>query len=403
MGVPNIALRRQKAPNQSWEDARFQDLVTKAMKGNSQALCTLCEEVSKGVYFRIVHLLGTSDDAEDVLQEVMLRVCEKIADLRNPQAFVGWLGTITANEARQQIRKNAGLGIVLDIDDYLEYIMEDNRDFLPQMYTEREEYSRIILEILDTLPRRQREAIFLYYYDGLGVVEVAAAMGITAGGVSQYLALAREKIKAALESKRCEDGWQVSNMTVVPFGAVLKNVLQQETEKATFDPDIFERINAKCEAFILKKPAIPKARGSIQKVLAGGISAVVATAGIVFGINSIPPTLQPENPVETVQASGTGRIAFHGGIDSDEGQAYRNPTKAVPLAASNNGEIEVIDWQITVIYDDEILFSGEGGTPDSALVQLLNSSADGKYMITFTLKDEAGVVYKMFRNFLVET
>jgi hypothetical protein len=177
--------------------------------------------------------------------------------------------------------------------------------------------------------------------------------------------------------------------------------LRREAENVDLDPAVFERISAKLKPPTQATPIKAPASGT-WKFIAGGISAVVAAAGIAFGIHSALPSPQPD-PIETIQASGRGTVTFYGGIGGDEGQAYRNPIKAILLAGSDNGEITIIGWQITAVGSDEVLYSAEGSVPDETLTKLLEHGADGEYILTFRVVDEAGVVYKMFRNFLVET
>ena len=59
-----------------------------------------------------------------------------------------------------------------------------------------------MMEIIATLPSRQREAIILHYYGGLSVTEVAAAMSIPHQSVSLYLKLARKKMREELLRRR---------------------------------------------------------------------------------------------------------------------------------------------------------------------------------------------------------
>jgi RNA polymerase sigma-70 factor (ECF subfamily) len=55
-----------------------------------------------------------------------------------------------------------------------------------------------IIDVLMELPTRQRAAIYLHYWEGLSVDEVAAAMAVGPGTVKRYLHLGREKLKGVL-------------------------------------------------------------------------------------------------------------------------------------------------------------------------------------------------------------
>ena len=62
-------------------------LVERSIEGDSDALSVLCEKISKGVMYRVSYGLENREDAEDVTQEVLIDVCEKIYELREPRAF----------------------------------------------------------------------------------------------------------------------------------------------------------------------------------------------------------------------------------------------------------------------------------------------------------------------------
>jgi len=187
--------------NRQSEDARlaFEQLVERATQGDQDALCNLCEKIAKSVLFQVTHFLGGGQDGvEDVSQEVLVRVCENIGDLRSAKAFKVWLSRIIINEKNRYLAKNAKRTEVLNIEDYLENITEDNGEFLPQECAESAELRRAVMDIIDGLSMRQREAILLYYYEGLSVTQIAEAMEVTVQSASKHLILAREKLRRAL-------------------------------------------------------------------------------------------------------------------------------------------------------------------------------------------------------------
>jgi len=179
----------------------LETLVRKAVRGEKAALSELCEQIAKSVLFRTTHILGNPTDGEDLAQEVLIRVCERIRDLREPKAFKVWLGKIISNESNRYLAKNAKVGAASNIDDYLETIVEEREYFIPQDCVENAESRNAVMDMISSLSMRQREAVMLHYYDCLSVTEVAEAMNVTKQSVSEYLAVSREKLKRELESK----------------------------------------------------------------------------------------------------------------------------------------------------------------------------------------------------------
>ena len=111
-----------------------------------------------------------------------------------------WLSKIIVNESRRYIAARAKQGTVLDIDDYLDDIVENDIEFLPSEYVEDKSVRHAIMEVVSRLPSRQREAIILHYYDELKVTEVAQVMGIPHQSASRYLSLARQKLMIELNN-----------------------------------------------------------------------------------------------------------------------------------------------------------------------------------------------------------
>lgn len=123
-------------------------------------------------------LVGPSE-GEDVVMAVVGRTLRRVrlSELDNPK---GYLLKAVLNEARGRGRRppTAELGDTLT----------EGAD--PGMAE--------IIDVLMALPTRQRAAIYLHYWEGLSVSEVAAAMEVGPGTVKRYLHLGRKKLKGVL-------------------------------------------------------------------------------------------------------------------------------------------------------------------------------------------------------------
>ena len=210
------------------KDQQLEALVEKASKGDKDALCELCESIAKGVLFKVTYILGgRPSSVEDVSQEVLIRVCENIENLRSPKAFKAWLGRIIINEKNRYLSKNIRQAEVLDIDDYLEEPSEESEDFIPQEYVENRELRGRVMQAIKKLPMRQRETIILHYYDGFSVTEVARILDVTTQSVSKNLGIAREKLKKELGAQMQPGGYL--GAAALPIGVALGELLQRES------------------------------------------------------------------------------------------------------------------------------------------------------------------------------
>jgi len=183
------------------ENKILEEIVINAVKGDPEALHDLCEKITKSVLFRTKYILNNPMDAEDVSQNVLIRVCENIHTLRQPKAFRGWLGRIVTNEVRTHMSRSKSEHTAENIDDYAESLADESEEQLPQYNVEVKEFGQDVMDVLSNLPTRQREAMILYYYDQLSVVEIAKIMEIPHQSVSRYLTLARVECGKRLSQK----------------------------------------------------------------------------------------------------------------------------------------------------------------------------------------------------------
>jgi RNA polymerase sigma-70 factor (ECF subfamily) len=124
-------------------------------------------------------LVGPSE-AEDVVMTAAGRAIRRVSlsQLENPR---GYLMKGVLNEARGRGRRRRPLRL-------------DHQDVAIEMDQGMAE----ILDVLLTLPIRQRAAVYLYYWDRAPISDIAETMGIGAGTVKRYLHLARNKLKGVL-------------------------------------------------------------------------------------------------------------------------------------------------------------------------------------------------------------
>lgn len=125
------------------------------------------------------------DDADDVVQETYLRARDRIGQLRNPDAFEAWLVRIALNQARSVVRRRSRHQQPLgEID--------------PPSPARGRDVA--LLELVDSLPLRERMAVVLYYGYGYGLAEVAALMGISHINARTVLFRARRRLRKAWEA-----------------------------------------------------------------------------------------------------------------------------------------------------------------------------------------------------------
>ena len=408
----NVEFKTSEAAKREKEDKKIEELAIMAIGGDTDALCQLCEAIAKNVLFRTKYILKNETDAEDVAQEVLIRVCENIRSLRLPKAFKAWLGGIIVNEANRHIAKAMKEGVTSDIQDYIESFEDDREHIKPQRYVESVEVSVALMELLRNLPLRQREAVMLHYYDELSVVEVAEAMGITKQNASKYIGLAREKMKKHIES--APHSSKLGAMAAVPIGVLMADAMCAEA--AIFVPANAAWVGgalAQCQIATLStaggtaqyiaaegaKELLKEGGKSAIKIVAGSVAAACVAGAVLLGV--VVGGTPNETSAAAIEQHIEGTILFSG--DSAAEHSHVNPRHATPQIENAFGEVTIIYWWIEEITGGSVLYSGDNHhSADDVLNDMIAKGDYGEYKIFFRTQDEIGSIFVLGSNFFVE-
>ncbi len=155
---------------ESWDE---EELVRAATRGSRTAFGELYTR-----YARVVHgiLLARVPygDAEDLVQDVFVTAIRKIATLREPKAFPGWLGAIARHSASEFHRSAFHQAAAHS---------EATREATREKTTEPETNALTVLQMIQALPDAYRETLVLRFVEGLTGPEIAQRTGLTADSV----------------------------------------------------------------------------------------------------------------------------------------------------------------------------------------------------------------------------
>ena len=184
------------APCTGTPATRDAQLVAAGVSGDHEAFATLAERHRHRAGAVVLAMLGDPDEAEDVVQEALLRAYTDLRRLRDPNRFGGWLCGIAVNLAKMQLRRRNGL---LSLEEFADRL--DVRETLaasPEHELEGAELLLVIRRALATLPAGQRDVLLMHYSDGLSCAEIGAHVGRSTGAVRVRLYRARRRLRAEL-------------------------------------------------------------------------------------------------------------------------------------------------------------------------------------------------------------
>jgi RNA polymerase sigma-70 factor (ECF subfamily) len=150
---------------------------------------------SAKLYGIIIGILGRRDVADDVLQEVYIRVWQRAAEFDPTIASpITWLATIARNRALDEIRQKA----MRSLDDCPEVFHLPNRDN-PLADYEQDEARRRLQACLDLLGSEKKHVLLQAYYYGMTREEIASRIGRPASTVKTWLRRSLAELKGYLE------------------------------------------------------------------------------------------------------------------------------------------------------------------------------------------------------------
>jgi len=159
------------------------------------------------------HVVGNAEEAEDLAQEVFLRVYRARKKYRPRSKFSTWLFTIANNLALNALRRRQRKPAVpLDARDSgplgprpAEQLVKDKAGS-PSTRLQNAELVALIRQALDGLNERQRMAVLLNKYEEMNYLEIAEVMGLSTQAVKSLLSRARTNLRQLLEPYIYMDG-----------------------------------------------------------------------------------------------------------------------------------------------------------------------------------------------------
>lgn len=169
--------------------------VAKACKGDLAARAELYRQYSKAMYNVCIRMTGNQDDAADVLQDAFVQAFDHLAQLKQPEAFAGWLKQIVVNQCIRFCKQHTAWSLLSDAD--ANTLAEEETTWWTNVPLS------LIHEQIKSLPAGCRQVFVLFALENFGHREIAESLGISEStSKSQYQRarkLLRERIAKQME------------------------------------------------------------------------------------------------------------------------------------------------------------------------------------------------------------
>jgi len=176
-------------------------LVALARRGSTPAFEALVSRYESRLLAFCRHLLGSREDAEDVLQEVLAAAFNAMLADERPINVRPWLYRIARNRSLNHLRRIQAVAV-----DSMDFHYSDNGASTADKVHDREEF-RLLVGDIHELPETQKTALVLREMDALSYEQIAEAMETTVPSVKSLLVRARVSLAEAAEARllSCEE------------------------------------------------------------------------------------------------------------------------------------------------------------------------------------------------------
>ena len=193
-----MAVMEPKPRTRNYLDDPDVRLMLRVRDGDDAAFAELTERYRARVFGSFLRRLGDRQDAEDLTQEVFLRLFRYRARYAPRARFATWLYHIARNVARNAVRsRRRRPAVPLDGAGASGAFLAD-RGEEPSRPVERSELAGVVRAAVSTLAGRQRAAVELHQFEDRTYSEVAAELDMTAKAAKSLLYRARNQLRVTL-------------------------------------------------------------------------------------------------------------------------------------------------------------------------------------------------------------
>jgi RNA polymerase sigma-70 factor (ECF subfamily) len=178
------------------------ELMKRIARGDQRAFEKLFDRHSGKVFGYARRLIGDETRAEDVSQEVWMKIVKAASSYQPTSQFIAWLFTIVRHTAFNQLRSQKASGHSVDIQDVneTEITLDIERKSVEELLMQKADI-KIVKETLDELPDMQRTVLTAWMTEELSYEELARDLGLSLSSVKSLLFRAKQNLEKSLKAR----------------------------------------------------------------------------------------------------------------------------------------------------------------------------------------------------------
>jgi RNA polymerase sigma-70 factor (ECF subfamily) len=171
------------------------ELLSRAADGDRAACDALLAHYRDAVYRQVLRRVGNTQDAEEVTQNVFIKVYLNLRSFRGDGGFEAWVRSIAHREGVSWVRDRRP--VTIELSPYAESL--PNEEATPEQAVLKDETRRAVRRALESLPEHERRVAQAFYLEGSSYREIQTRYGLAKSSVADYLYRARRHLAQRLE------------------------------------------------------------------------------------------------------------------------------------------------------------------------------------------------------------
>jgi len=170
------------------------ELIAQVKSGNTNAFRFLVDKHKNLVWHLVLRMVSQQEDAEDICQEVFMRVFKDIGKFRGDSKLSTWIGTITYNTCIDHLRRKGREKIFATDNPEAHLVGKISLDSASAK-VDKSYLKGLVHKIIDAMPLHYRTVITLYHLEEMSYKEMEAITGMPEGTIKSYLNRSRQMLR----------------------------------------------------------------------------------------------------------------------------------------------------------------------------------------------------------------